>query len=109
MDPMLISLGAVAILGTAAQWLAWRIRLPSILLLLVFGILAGPVTGLINPKEMMGGLLYPVVTLAVAVILFEGGLSLPLKELKSVGGVVLRLVTLGMLVSWFLGLSLIHI
>lgn len=108
MDPMLISLGAVAILGTAAQWLAWRIRLPSILLLLVFGILAGPVTGLINPKEMMGGLLYPVVTLAVAVILFEGGLSLPLKELKSVGGVVLRLVTLGMLVSWFLGSLAAH-
>lgn len=108
MDPLLLGLSAVVILGTAAQWLGWRIRLPSILLLLVFGILAGPVTGLIDPRAMLGPMLYPVVSLAVAVILFEGGLSLSLKEFRAVGGTVFRLVTVGMVVGWFLGSLAAH-
>ncbi len=98
----LISLSAVVVLGITAQWLGWRMRMPSILLLLIFGILAGPVLGWIRPDEMMGPLLYPVVSLAVAVILFEGGLTLSLKEFRAIGGVVLRLVTLGMLAAWLI-------
>ena len=101
-EHLLISLSAVLVLGVSAQWLGWRLRLPSILLLLVFGILAGPVAGLIRPQEMLGPLLYPVVSLAVAVILFEGGLSLTVKEFRSVGGAALRLITVGALVSWLL-------
>lgn len=108
MDPLLFGLSAVVILGTAAQWLGWYIRLPSILLLLVFGILAGPVAGIIDPHAMLGSMLYPVVSLAVAVILFEGGLSLSLKEFRAVGGTVFRLVTVGMLVSWLLGSLAAH-
>jgi NhaP-type Na+/H+ or K+/H+ antiporter len=105
MEHLLLSLSAVIALGTFAQWLGWRLGLPSILLLLLFGILAGPVTGLMNPTEMLGKLLYPVVSLAVALILFEGGLSLSVKEFRAVGGIVTRLVTLGMLVTW--GLTLL--
>lgn len=101
-EETLVSLSAVVVLGITAQWLGWRMRIPSILLLLIFGILAGPVLGWIKPDEMMGPLLYPVVSLAVAVILFEGGLTLSLKEFRAIGGIVLRLVTLGMLAGWLI-------
>jgi NhaP-type Na+/H+ or K+/H+ antiporter len=104
-EHLLVSLSAVIALGTFAQWLGWRLGFPSILLLLLFGILAGPVTGLVDPATMLGKLLYPVVSLAVALILFEGGLSLSVKEFRAVGGLVARLVTVGMLVTW--GLSLL--
>jgi NhaP-type Na+/H+ or K+/H+ antiporter len=96
----LIALSSVVVLGIAAQWLGWRARIPSILLLLIFGIVAGPVTGWIRPDELLGPLLFPVVSLAVAVILFEGGLSLSFKEFRSIGGVALQLVTIGTLVTW---------
>lgn len=101
-EETLVSLSAVVVLGITAQWLGWRMRMPSILLLLIFGILAGPVLGWISPDEMLGPLLYPVVSLAVAVILFEGGLTLSLKEFRAIGGVVLRLVTVGMLAGWLI-------
>lgn len=101
-EHLLVSLSAVIVLGILAQWLGWRLRLPSILLLLVFGLIAGPVTGFLQPETLLGPLLFPVVSLAVAVILFEGGLSLSLKEFRDVGGVVLRLVTLGAMIAFAL-------
>lgn len=99
----LVSISAVVVLGIAAQWLGWRLRVPSILLLLVTGILAGPVFGWINPGELLGELLYPVVSLAVAMILFEGGLSLSVKEFRAIGGVMAWLVTVGAAVTWLVG------
>ena len=104
----LIGLSLVVILGIAAQWLGWRMRIPSILVLLVFGILAGPVLGWINPGELLGPLLYPVVSLAVAVILFEGGLSLSVKEFRAIGGVMAWLVTVGAALTWFFGALAAH-
>src|SRR3569833_2699581 len=104
----LVSLSAVVILGIAAQWLGWRVRIPSILLLLVFGIVAGPILGRIHPGELLGSLLYPVVSLAVAVILFEGGLSLSVKEFRAIGGVVAWLVTLGAGITWVIGTLAAH-
>jgi len=104
----LVSLSAVVILGIAAQWLGWRVRIPSILLLLVFGIVAGPILGWIHPGELLGSLLYPVVSLAVAVILFEGGLSLSVKEFRAIGGVVAWLVTLGAGITWVIGTLAAH-
>ncbi|MGD8450508.1 MAG: cation:proton antiporter [Phycisphaerae bacterium] len=97
---ILFELVAVVALGGAAQWLAWRLRLPSILLLLLFGFLAGPVTNLLHPDEVFGGLLLPLVSLSVAVILFEGGLTLNFRELRATGNVVRRLVTVGALATW---------
>lgn len=113
-------LAGVPLLGIIAQWLAWRLRLPSILLLLAFGVALG---WYINPDDLLANLanlpesdtsfapkiLFPVVSLSVAVILFEGGLTLKLSELKQSGGVVLRLVTIGVFVSWILTAAAAHV
>ncbi len=102
-ENLLLGLASIIVLGIAALWLAWRLRLPSIFLLLVFGFLAGPVTGFINPDEIFCDLLLPIVSLSVAIILFEGGLNLSLTELKKSGRVVFHLITIGTLVTWFTG------
>ncbi|MCZ6554774.1 MAG: hypothetical protein O6759_01495, partial [Candidatus Dadabacteria bacterium] len=59
-EHLLVGLAAIIVLGIGAQWLAWRISLPAILLLLIFGFIAGPVTGLIDPNELFGNLLLPL-------------------------------------------------
>jgi len=102
-EDLLLGLVSIIVLGIGASWLAWRLRLPSILLLLIFGFIAGPVTGFINPDELFGDLLLPVVSLSVAIILFEGGLNLRLAELRKTGGVVRNLITVGVLVTWLIG------
>ncbi|MDP8225837.1 MAG: sodium:proton antiporter [Candidatus Lernaella stagnicola] len=102
-ETLLIGLGSILVLGITARWLAWRLHLPSILLLLLVGFLAGPVTGFLHPDELLGELLFPVVSLAVAVILFEGGMSLKIKSLREDGFTIARLVTIGALITWGLG------
>lgn len=99
-EHLLISLGSILVLGVGAQWLAWRLRLPSILLLLLFGFIAGPIAGLVDPDELFGRLLFPLVSVSVAIILFEGGLSLRLSEIPKVRGVIFRLITIGTIVTW---------
>jgi len=101
-EHLLIGLANIIILGILAQWLAWRLHLPAILLLLLFGIIAGPVAGVIDPDAVLGATLFPLVSVSVAIILFEGGLSLKLGELRRAGGVITRLVTAGLLVTWVL-------
>ena len=76
-----------------AQWVAWRIQVPSIIALLTAGLLLGPVTGVVEPDELLGGTLFPLVSLAVALILFEGGLDLPPREMRNTGTVVRRLIS----------------
>jgi CPA1 family monovalent cation:H+ antiporter len=98
----------ILILGIAAQWLAWRLRIPSILLLLLFGLLAGPVLHLLDPNTLLGPLLSPVVSLSVALILFEGGLSLHIADLRKVGGVVRNLVTIGAIVTALIAAAAAH-
>ena len=98
MDP-LPAIALVFFLGIGAQWLAWRFRLPSILLLLVFGFIAGPVSGLITPQNLDGSWLFPLVSLAVGIILFEGGLTLRISELREIGKAVVNLITIGVLVT----------
>ncbi len=99
---ILIGLTWVIFLGTLAQWCGWRFQIPSILLLLGFGLLAGPGTGLLEPDKLFGDLVFPVASIAVAIILFEGGLSLNLKEFRQSGGIILRLISVGALVCWAL-------
>ncbi len=94
------SLALILGAGMLAQWLAWRTQIPSIIALLLAGLLLGPVTGIVDPDELLGGTLFPLVSLAVAVILFEGGLDLPPRELRSTGTVVRRLITVGAIITF---------
>lgn len=86
-------------------WLAWRLKLPSILLLIIAGICLGPVFNVIDPDDLFGKLLNPIVSLAVAIILFEGGLGLNTAELKKIGKSVRGLLTVGVAVT-MLGITL---
>ncbi|EME3971423.1 sodium:proton antiporter [Vibrio fluvialis] len=95
-----LALAAVGVVGLGCQWLAWKLRLPAILFLLLAGIVAGPVTGLLNPQQLLGELLFPLISLAVAVILFEGSLTLNFKEIRGVSNTVWSIVSLGALISW---------
>ncbi len=99
---LLYILAAVLVLGVGAQWLSWRLKQPSILALLVLGIIAGPVTGLLRPDEQFGDLLFPLVSLGVALVLFEGGMTLKFRDLKGHGRVVTNLVSWGALLNWLL-------
>ncbi|MEM1303421.1 MAG: cation:proton antiporter, partial [Planctomycetota bacterium] len=102
-----IYLAGVLALGVVAQWIAWRVRLPAIVLLLALGFAIGFAFG--PPEQYVGDdVVLPMVSLAVGVILFEGGLSLELREVKETGGVVTRLVTVGLLVTWAGCASLAH-
>ena len=101
-ENLLVGLALIIILGILAQWISWRFRLPSILLLLIVGFISGPYLGIIKPDVFFGELLFPIVSISVSVILFEGGLSLRLSELRSVGGVVRNLISIGIFVTWIL-------
>ncbi|MCP4684395.1 MAG: sodium:proton antiporter [bacterium] len=101
-EHLLVGLASIIVLGILAQWLAWRLHLPAILLLLIFGVVAGPVTGVLNPDLVFGELLFPLVSISVAIILFEGGLNLKLSELKSARSVIGGLVTTGIVITWVL-------
>lgn len=86
-----LSLTGIVVLAVGAQWLAWRLRFPAILLLLLIGLLVGPACEfafglrLIDPDALLGELLLPGTSLAVGLILFEGGTSLRLKDVPAVG------------------------
>ncbi|MCA9836118.1 MAG: sodium:proton antiporter [Trueperaceae bacterium] len=96
-----LAIAVIIGLGMFAQWLAWRIRIPAILPLLLIGFLIGPIFGLLSPSELIGNeFLFPAVSLAVGLILFEGGMTLRLPEIKEIRSVVRRLITIGAIVTW---------
>ncbi len=105
----LFGVALILILGVGAQWLAWHYQLPSILLLLVAGFVAGPVLGLIDPAVLQGEWVYPFVSISIGIILFEGGLNLRLSELREVGGPILNLITIGVLVTWLVGSAAVYL
>lgn len=96
----LTALAAIGVIGVVCQWLAWWLKLPAILPLLIAGIVTGPATGFIQPDVLFGDLLFPLVSLGVAVVLFEGSLSLKLHEIRETAGVVRNLVTVGIGITW---------
>lgn len=108
---ILIGLATLLALGVGGQWLAARLRLPAILVLLLCGLavgagseglaLLGVLTGrLLDPNALLGDLLLPVVSLSVALILFEGGLTLNVSELAEAGRAIRNLVSVGAAVTW---------
>lgn len=101
-EETIITFAGIGLVALACQWLAWWIKLPAILFLLLSGIIAGPVTGWVNPETLLGDLLFPFVSLSVAIILFEGGLTLRFHEIRGLHQVVRNLVTLGLLATWLI-------
>lgn len=97
----LTGLTLIAVLGIGAQWLSWRVKLPSILFLLFIGFVAGA-TNILDIDALFGDLLFPMVSMSVGLILFEGGLSLRLNELRSIGKVLLSIIVAGSAVAWLL-------
>ena len=93
-------LAGVGLAGIVCQWIAWRVKLPAILFLLLAGIVAGPVSGWLKPDQTFGQLLFPFISLSVAVILFEGSLTLKFSDIKGLQTVVRHLVTTGLLTTW---------
>ncbi|EKE31949.1 Na+/H+ antiporter family protein [Salimicrobium jeotgali] len=107
-DSLLLQITLIGLLGVGSQWIAWRYRLPAIVVMSLAGLMAGPVLGLMNPSESYGDLYSPVISLAVAIILFEGSLNLDFKEVRGLGRPVFRIVTLGAFIAWILGSLAAH-
>jgi len=76
----------------------------------VAGLVVGPFTGLLDPQELFGKLLFPMVSLAVAVILYEGGMNLRFRELRKqkIFGIFLRIGTIGAATSWVISSVAAH-
>ncbi|WP_417481151.1 cation:proton antiporter [Maricaulis sp.] len=100
--------------GVAAQWLAWRLRVPSIVLMMGAGLLLGPIAAvtlghpLLTPDESFGDYLRPMIALAVAIILFEGGITLNFRELRGTTTAVRRMVILAFPLGWALATLALH-
>ncbi len=107
-DHITLVLASIALLGIGAQWLAWWSKLPAIVLLTVVGLVAGPVSGWLQPSHDLGEFFEPLIKLGVAVILFEGGLTLRFHEFRQAAHGVMRLVTIGVVLSFMLGSVAAH-
>ena len=97
--PNLLILVVIGLLGLLCQWVTWRIKLPAILFLLLTGILLGPTFGILDPDILFGDLLFSFVSLSVAIILFEGSLTLKRSELSEIGDSVRNMVSYGALIN----------
>lgn len=98
----------IGILGIGSQWVAWKFRLPAIVVMSVAGLIVGPFLGLMNPEASFGELYSPIISVAVAIILFEGSLQLNFKELRGLGKPLFRIATLGAFIAWILGSLTAH-
>ncbi|MCL7753324.1 sodium:proton antiporter [Polaribacter sp. Z022] len=112
----MLELAGIVILGILAQWFAWKFKIPAILPLILIGLLVGPIAAeflsedgskwiepIWNGKKGLfpGEYLYYFVSLAISIILFEGGLTLKRSEIKNVGPVITKLITLGSAITFF--------
>lgn len=101
-------LASIGVLSLFCQWLAWRVRVPAILFLLATGIACGPVLHYLNPEDVFGDLLFPMVSLAVAIILFEGSLTLRFSDIRGHSAMVRNLIPIGALVTGTIGTLAAH-
>ena len=103
-----VAFALVGALGVGSQWLAWRLRMPAIVLMLVAGLLVGPVLGIFDPARDIGPLMGPMIAIAVAIILFEGGLTLNFHQLRDARVGVKRLVFIGAPLGWLTSALALH-
>lgn len=107
--PVMLVIVLFLALGIFSQWLANRIKWPSIVVMSIVGLLVGPILGLANPEHTLGSEVFsPIVSLAVAIILFEGSSNLDFRELKGISKAVIRIITLGATIAWVLGAIALH-
>ncbi len=99
-ENLLPAIAALVVLCALCQWIAWRVKLPAIIFLLLAGILGGPILKIIDTQALLGELFFPFVSLSVAIILFEGGLTLKFREIVGLQKVVRNVVSIGMLITW---------
>ncbi len=119
----MVELAGIIILGILAQWVAWKFKIPAILPLILIGLLVGPIAAefinedgskwiepIWNGQKGLfpGDGLYSFVSLAISIILFEGGLTLKRSEIKNVGPVITKLITVGAAVTFFGGAIIAH-
>ena len=107
-ESLLLKLVIIVLLGVGAQWLAWRYKLPAIVLMSVAGLLAGPGFGVVHPEQDLGELYHPFLSIAVAIILFESSLNLSLKEIRGLGRPVLQIISIGSAFRWLFGSLAAH-
>ncbi|MDF1815534.1 MAG: cation:proton antiporter [Verrucomicrobiales bacterium] len=106
MEIWLIFFSSVILIGIFAQWLSWKFRFPSILALLTFGFIAGQFydqSAIVNSDVV-----FAVVSLSVAVIMLEGGLTLHFRELRDAGPPLIRLISVGAGITWVLSAIALH-
>jgi NhaP-type Na+/H+ or K+/H+ antiporter len=108
MTNVLSGIALIIVLAVSAQWVAWRMRLPSILILLTVGFIAGPILRLVDPDALMGDLLFPLVSLAVGLIMFEGALGLRFAQIANVRAALRNMLSIGMLTTWVLSSVAAH-
>lgn len=103
-NQILTGVGLILVLAVGSQVLASRMRVPALIVLLPVGFAAGALTTDVNPERLLGPAFEPLVSLSVAVILYDAGLGLDLPKLKGhMRRVVVRLIVLGVLITWALG------
>ena len=103
-----VAIALVGVIGVGAQWVAWRLAIPAIVLMLAAGLIIGPGLGILVPARDLGPLIWPMVSIAVAIILFEGGLTLHFRALGDAAAGVKRLVLVGVPVGWLLSALALH-
>lgn len=107
-ETIALTLASIGLLGLCCQWVAWHFKLPAILFLLVTGLIVGPILGVLQPQDTLGELYFPFISLAVAVILFEGSLTLNFKQIRGISKSVWSIVTLGAIISWAMTSAATH-
>ena len=110
-------IASIIILGILAQYTAWKVKVPAILPLILIGLLVGPLSVYWNEGEVWmkpifdaasneglfpGQSLFYFVSLSIGIILFEGGLTLKLSEIREVGPSIVKLISLGSIVTFVL-------
>ncbi|GAA4849904.1 cation:proton antiporter [Algivirga pacifica] len=113
----MIEISGILVLGFFAQWLAWRVKVPAILPLIIIGLMIGPLSSIIlgegnkfidGDMIFQGDMLFDVVGLSVGLILFEGGLTLKIKEIKTLAHTVRNLIIVGTVVTLIGGGIALH-
>src|SRR5690625_1505628 len=95
-------------LDIGSQWVAWRYRMPAIVIMSATVLLVCPIVGVINPEQSFVDLYDPIISIEVAIILFEGSLRLNFKELRGFGKPLVRISTIGAFIAWILGSLTAH-